>query len=74
MRIKTVKALILTCGGNYRKFQVRTLNEKTRQIYSTANFIRKNKKKGKTDKGIVFASFGVICGELNKVGKFRGMS
>ena len=31
MRIETVKALILTCGGNYRKFQVRTLNEKTSQ-------------------------------------------
>ena len=31
IRIKTVKGLILTCGGNYCKFQVRTLNEKTRQ-------------------------------------------
>ena len=31
MRIKTVKGLILTCGGNYRKLQVRTLNEKTTQ-------------------------------------------
>ena len=31
MRNKTVKGLILTCGGNYRKFQVRTPNEKTRQ-------------------------------------------
>ena len=39
MRIITVKGFILTCGGNYRKFQVQTLNEKTRQIYSTANLI-----------------------------------
>ena len=42
--------------------------DKTRQIYSTANLIcktKKKKKKGKTDKGIVFANFGVICGELN---------
>ena len=31
MGIKTVKGLILTCGGNYCKFQVRILNEKTRQ-------------------------------------------
>ena len=31
MSIKTVKGLILTCGLNDRKFQVRTLNEKTRQ-------------------------------------------
>ena len=66
MRIKIVKGLIFTCGGNYRKLHVRTLNEKTRQdkYFLQQIWFVKNKKKGKTDKGIVFANFVVICGEL----------
>ena len=40
---------------------------------------KKNKKKGKTDKGIVFANFGVICGDftqspVDKMENFRGTS
>ena len=40
---------------------------------------KKKKQKGKTDKAIVFANFGVICGDLtqspvNKLENFGGMS
>ena len=31
MRIKTVNGLTLACRGNYRNFQVQTLNENTKQ-------------------------------------------
>ena len=64
MGINTVKGLTLTCGGNYRNFQVRTLNEKTRQDNIFNNKFNMYKK-GKIDSRIVFANFGVICGELN---------
>ena len=51
-RIKTVKGLILACGGNYRNFQVRTLNEKIRQdkFYNKFN-MKKQEKKERQIKG-----------------------
>ena len=51
--------------------------DKTNKFYSKFN-MKKTRKKGKTDKGIVFANFGVISGDLtqspvNKLEHFGGM-